>query len=201
MPVRLNTQSADFETRFAQLLSGNRDAAHDVDRDVTAILADVAARGDAALLEYTARFDRLATTAEKLRFTDTEIDAAVARCDRTTLDALEMAAMRIEAFHRRLLPQDDRFTDAVGVSLGHRWTALAAVGLYVPGGTASYPSSVLMNAIPARVAGVPRRVMVMPTPDGGYNPLALAAAATWVVLILIRRDFFSRSRRLIAIMS
>lgn len=176
MPARLNNSAAGFEDAFQTLLGAKREISQDVNHTVAGILADVASRGDAALLEYTARFDRLTLEAPQLAFSAEEIDTAIAACDRTTLDALEVAAVRIEAYHRRQLPQDDLYTDDIGVQLGHRWTALGAVGMYVPGGTASYPSSVLMNAIPAKVAGVPRRVMVMPTPDGKFNPLTLAAA-------------------------
>ncbi len=176
MPVRLNTSAAGFEDAFLTLLAAKRETSQDVNHTAAAILADVAARGDAALLEYTARLDRLTVQPSGLAFSAAQIDAAIAACDRPTLDALELAAARIEDYHRRQLPQDDLYTDAIGVRLGHRWTSLGAVGMYVPGGTASYPSSVLMNAIPARVAGVPRRVMVMPTPDGKFNPLTLAAA-------------------------
>ena len=134
------------------------------------------ARGDAALLEATRKFDRLDLDAGSLAVKPAEIDAAVRACDAKTLDALEFARDRIEIFHRRQLPKDDRFTDALGVELGWRWSAIEAVGLYVPGGTAAYPSSVLMNAVPARVAGVARVVMVVPSPDGKLNPLVLAAA-------------------------
>ena len=136
----------------------------------------MAARGDAALIEATRKFDRLELDAGGLRVTAAEIDAAVKACDATTLDALKFARDRIELFHRRQLPKDERFTDALGVELGWRWSAIDAVGLYVPGGTAAYPSSVLMNAVPAKVAGVPRVVMVVPSPDGKLNPLVLAAA-------------------------
>jgi|GWRWMinimDraft_9_1066018.scaffolds.fasta_scaffold00063_2 histidinol dehydrogenase len=176
MPVRLNTSATGFEHAFQTLIEAKRETSQDVNHTVAGILADVALRGDAALLEYTARFDRLTAQPAQLAFSAAEIDAAIAACDRPTLDALELAAGRIEAYHRRQLPHDDLYTDDIGVRLGHRWTSLGAVGMYVPGGTASYPSSVLMNAIPARVAGVPRRVMVMPTPDGKFNPLTLAAA-------------------------
>jgi histidinol dehydrogenase len=134
-------------------------------------------RGDAAVIEATRKFDRFAVDAGGLRFTPAEIDAAVAACDAATLDALAFARDRIEVFHRRQMPKDERFTDAQGVELGWRWSAVEAVGLYVPGGTAAYPSSVLMNVVPAVVAGVPRVVMVVPTPDGKIlNPLVLAAA-------------------------
>jgi histidinol dehydrogenase len=136
----------------------------------------VAARGDLALIEATRKFDRLDLKPGGLRITPAEIDAAVKACDAGTLDALKFARDRIEVFHRRQLPKDERFTDALGVELGWRWSAIDAVGLYVPGGTAAYPSSVLMNAVPARVAGVARVVMVVPSPDGKLNPLVLAAA-------------------------
>jgi len=176
MPQRLNSTAAGFETAFQALIGAKREVSEDVNQSVAEILSAVAAHGDAALLDYTARFDRLVLSPSRLAFGVAEIDAALAACDRTALDALELAAARIEAYHRRQMPQDDLYTDEIGIQLGHRWTALGAVGMYVPGGTASYPSSVLMNAIPARVAGVPRRVMVMPTPDGNFNPLTLAAA-------------------------
>ncbi len=141
-----------------------------------AIIADVAARGDAALIELTQKFDRVDLGAIGLRVTPAELDAATAACEPAALDALKLARDRIEAYHRRQLPTDDRWTDPLGVELGHRWTAIEAVGLYVPGGTAAYPSSVLMNAVPAKVAGCPRVVMVVPAPDGKLNPLVLAAA-------------------------
>jgi histidinol dehydrogenase len=136
----------------------------------------VASRGDAALIEYTRKFDRIDLTQAGLRVTAAEIDAAERACDAQALAALKLARDRIEAYHRRQLPKDDRFTDALGVELGSRWTAVEAAGLYVPGGTAAYPSSVLMNAVPAKVAGCPRLVMVVPSPDGKLVPLVLAAA-------------------------
>jgi histidinol dehydrogenase len=176
MPLRLDARSPDFQAAFAGLLAMKREVSEDVDLAAKAIIDDVVARGDAAVVEYTRRFDRLAIDASGLRLSPAEIDAAVAACDPETLAALETAHRRIEAYHARQRPSDDRFTDAVGVEMGHRWTAIEAVGLYVPGGTASYPSSVLMNAVPARVAGVPRVVMVVPSPDGVLNPLVLAAA-------------------------
>jgi histidinol dehydrogenase len=176
MPVRLDTSSADFGPLFTQFLAAKREVSADVERATRAIVDDVAARGDAALLEATKKFDRLDIDAAGLRVTPAEIDAAVKACDATTLEALKFARDRIELFHRRQLPKDERFTDALGVELGWRWSAVDAVGLYVPGGTAAYPSSVLMNAVPARVAGVPRVVMVVPSPDGKLNPLVLAAA-------------------------
>lgn len=176
MPHRLNSAEAGFADAFARLLAEKRETASDVADVVAEIIADVRARGDAAVLELTERLDRVAYTADRLRFTAAEIDAAWAECEPKTLDALKFAADRIEAFHARQMPADDRYTDASGVELGHRWTAIAAVGLYVPGGLAAYPSSVLMNALPARIAGVPRIAMTVPTPDGTLNPLVLAAA-------------------------
>src|SRR6476619_7577292 len=176
MPVRLDTRSADFGQRFKQFLAAKREVSADVERATRAIVDDVASRGDTALLEATRKFDRLEIAASGLRVTAAEIDAAVRACDAPTLDALKFARDRIEVFHQRQLPKDERFTDALGVELGWRWSAIDAVGLYVPGGTAAYPSSVLMNAVPAQVAGVPRVVMVVPSPSGELNPLVLAAA-------------------------
>jgi len=176
MPVRLDRSSADFAKRFADFLAMKREVSADIELATRAIVDDVAARGDAALIEATRKFDRLDLTAEALRVTPAEIDAAVKACDADTIEALKFARDRIEVFHRRQLPKDDRFTDALGVELGWRWSAIEAVGLYVPGGTAAYPSSVLMNAVPAKVAGVGRVVMVVPSPDGKLNPLVLAAA-------------------------
>jgi histidinol dehydrogenase len=176
MPIRLDRASADFDQRFATFLAAKREISADVEAAARAIVDDVAARGDAALIEATEKFDRLALEAATLRVAASEIDAAVEACDDATLEALKFARDRIEAFHSRQLPKDERFTDAEGVELGWRWSAIASVGLYVPGGTAAYPSSVLMNAIPARVAGVARLVMVVPAPDGKLNPLVLAAA-------------------------
>jgi histidinol dehydrogenase len=177
MPIRLDTRSSDFAGRFTAFLGTKREAAQDVEGAVRAIVAAVAARGDAALIELTNKFDRAALAPAALRVSAPEIEAATAQCDAKALAALRLAHARIEAYHRRQLPQDQRFVDAIGVELGYRWTAIAAVGLYVPGGTAAYPSSVLMNAVPAKVAGVSRLVMVVPAPDGKLNPLVLAAAA------------------------
>src|ERR1700722_3706956 len=162
MPVRLDRKNADFAERFAGFLAMKREVSADIETATRAIVDDVAARGDVALIEATHRFDRLELKAADLRIAPAEIDAAVKACDTQTLDALKFARDRIEVFHRRQLPKDERFTDALGVELGWRWSAIDAVGLYVPGGTAAYPSSVLMNAVPARVAGVPRVVMVVP---------------------------------------
>ena len=176
MPIRLDSRDPDFAQRFRALLATKREASADVENAVRAIIADVAARGDHALIELTRTFDRLDLDQAGLRVTADEIAGAHASCDRRALDALAFARDRIEAYHRRQLPKDDRFTDALGVELGSRWTAIESVGLYVPGGTAAYPSSVLMNAVPAKVAGVPRLVMVVPAPDGKLSPLVLAAA-------------------------
>jgi histidinol dehydrogenase len=176
MPIRLDSRSADFTGRFSAFLATKREVSADIEAATRAIVDDVAARGDAALLEATRKFDRLELDAGGLRITPAEIDAAMNVCDAETLDALKLARDRIEVFHQRQLPKDDRFTDALGVELGWRWSAIEAVGLYVPGGTAAYPSSVLMNAVPAKVAGVARVVMVVPSPDGKLNPLVLAAA-------------------------
>ena len=177
MVVRLSSSDAGFEARFRDLLAAKREVSVDVDDAVRDIIAGVRERGDEALLEYTARFDRLELAGpEGLRVTDAEIASARAAVSADDLAALELARDRIRSHHERQLPKDDRYTDAIGVELGSRWTAIDAVGLYVPGGTASYPSSVLMNAVPAKVAGVPRVVMVVPTPEGKINPLVLAAA-------------------------
>ena len=175
MPQRLDARTADFETRFAAFLSTKRETSEDVDAAARAIVADVRARGDAALIDYTRRFDRV-DLSNGMRVAPEEIAAARAAVKADVLSALSLAHERIRAFHERQRPVDVRFTDALGVDLGWRWTAVPSVGLYVPGGTASYPSSVLMNAVPALVAGVERIVMVVPTPDGALDPLVLVAA-------------------------
>lgn len=174
--IRLDTAEAGFEAAFAALLQDSRDTTARVDAPVAAIVADIRARGDAALVELTNRFDRQALTAATLRVTAAEIDEAVSGIDPALAAALDLAATRIEAFHRAQLPQDVQVPDPAGLVLGMRWSPLDAVGLYVPGGKASYPSSVLMNALPARVAGVARIAMCVPCPDGRLNPLVLAAA-------------------------
>jgi histidinol dehydrogenase len=176
MAIRLDTRAADFAEKFRVFLGTKREVSADVEAAAHAIVADVAVRGDQALRDYTRKFDHFDLDRAGLRVTGEEIAAALGKCERRTLDALSFARDRIEAFHRRQMPQDDRFTDALGVELGARWTAIDAVGLYVPGGTAAYPSSVLMNAVPAKVAGVPRLVMVVPAPNGVLPPLVLAAA-------------------------
>ena len=173
---RLSVGGKGFDQDFADLLHAKREHSVDVTQAVTAIIADVAAHGDKAVATYTERFDRIELAAVGLVISDGEIANARAQCNANSLEALKLAADRIEAYHKRQVPQDDHFTDGQGVELGHRWTPIEAVGLYVPGGTAAYPSSVLMNAIPACVAGVKRLVMVVPTPDGQINPLVLAAA-------------------------
>ncbi len=172
---RLAAADPGFARDFAALLA-DRDTPADVRDAVAAILADIRARGDAALIEATARFDHLTLTADRLRLSSMEIDAAVAAVPPALHAALDLAAARIEAFHRAQRPHDLALRDEAGLALGLRWMALDAVGLYVPGGKAAYPSSVLMNALPARIAGVDRIAMCVPTPDGTVNPLVLAAA-------------------------
>jgi histidinol dehydrogenase len=174
--IRIATTDPDFAIAFATLLDQARETTESVDRSVAAIIADVRGQGDAALLRYTERFDRWTPTADRLRIVSAEIDAAIAGISADLLAALDLAAERIETFHRLQVPSDLRTTDPAGLTLGMRWRPLDTVGLYVPGGKAAYPSSVLMNAIPARVAGVPRIAMCVPTPDGALNPLVLAAA-------------------------
>jgi histidinol dehydrogenase len=176
MAQRLDACDPGFARAFSTLLGAKREIAEDVDQVVRAIIDDVVARGDEAVLDYTSRFDALELTPSTLRVSDAEIDTAVAACSRDALDALALAKDRIEIYHQAQRPENFSSTDALGVTLGWRWTALESVGLYVPGGRASYPSSVLMNAVPAKVAGVPRVAMVVPTPGGDTNPLVLAAA-------------------------
>ncbi|WP_298728629.1 histidinol dehydrogenase [uncultured Ferrovibrio sp.] len=175
MPVELNASESDFAARFDALVKAKRDAEADVTATVAQIIADVRKRGDAALHELNAKFDKVDSARLGLRISEAEIDAAAAQVDKKTFQALQVAAERIRAFHARQKPSDDFYTDAQGVKLGHRWTPLDAVGLYVPGGKAAYPSSVLMNAVPAVVAGVRRVVVVVPTPGGELNPLVMAA--------------------------
>jgi histidinol dehydrogenase len=176
MPVHLNSQNADFPERFRSLLALKREVAQDVEDAVRRIVADVAVRGDTALFELTARFDRIDLVKAGLRVSVAEISSAESSCEAEALAALKLARDRIEAYHLRQIPKEERFTDALGVEMGTKWTAIEAVGLYVPGSTAAYPSSVLMNAVPAKVAGVPRLAMVVPAPEGTINPLVLAAA-------------------------
>ena len=176
MPKRLDAEDPGFDGEFTAFLGEKRETTADVNSAVTRILLDVQERGDDAVCDATALFDRFPITPETMAFSSSEISAARAGCSSDTLDALELAAERIRCFHEKQLPEGFDETDAAGLRLGYRWTAVTAAGLYVPGGTAAYPSSVLMNAIPAKVAGVERLVMVVPTPDGVVNPLVLAAA-------------------------
>ena len=176
MPLFLSTQDPDFEPRFQALLGLKREEAEDVDQAVADIIADVRARGDAAVIELTAKFDRTTLTAETMAFSPNEIAQECAKVSAADRLALELAAERIRAYHSRQMPQDAQWTDAVGAELGWRWTPVSAAGLYVPGGLASYPSSVLMNAIPAKVAGVQHLVVACPTPNDVVNPLVLLAA-------------------------
>jgi histidinol dehydrogenase len=176
MAVTLSTQASGFEASFRQLLETKRESAADVDAAVAAIVADVAHRGDSALLDYTRRFDGVDLSTAGLRLTSREIAEGAAASPAETVAALRLAAGRIESFHRRQVPASIDYVDALGVRLAARWRPIAAAGLYVPGGTAAYPSSVLMNAIPAKVAGVERLVMTVPAPRGVLNPLVLAAA-------------------------
>jgi histidinol dehydrogenase len=176
MAIELDTRSADFERRFEALLGAKRESAVEVDAAVAEIIADVRARGDAALADYSRRFDRVDVSARGLRIGASEIEAATEACEPKALEALELAYARVMSYHERQRPADVRFVDALGVELGWRWRPIEAVGIYVPGGAASYPSSVVMNAVPAKVAGCVRIAMVVPTPDGAVNPLVLAAA-------------------------
>jgi len=172
----MTTHAPDFAERFRGFLAAKRELSEDVSAAAQAIVADVIARGDAALVALSRRFDRVDLDAVGLRVSADEIERAMHDCDADSLEALGLAKARIEAYHRRQIPENGRFVDALGAELGLRWTAIEAVGVYVPGGTAAYPSSVLMNTVPAKVAGVPRIVMTVPVPDGRLNPLVLAAA-------------------------
>ncbi|RUZ60162.1 histidinol dehydrogenase, partial [Mesorhizobium sp. M7A.F.Ca.US.003.02.2.1] len=176
MAITLRQSDTDFEQRFAAFLTTKREVSADVDAAVRDIIARVRAEGDAALIDYTRKFDRADLTGLGIAVSKEDIATAYETADPKTIEALEFARDRIRSHHERQRPKDDRYTDAAGVELGWRWTAIEAVGLYVPGGTASYPSSVLMNAVPARVAGVERIVMVVPAPGGIINPLVLVAA-------------------------
>jgi len=176
MPVFLNTADTDFARQFDVLIAARGEDDRDVAETVARIIADVRARGDEAVSELTARFDQIDLAERGMRVSEAEIDAALAQVPAQAMQALQLARSRIEAYHARQLPADDRYTDAQGAELGHKWTAVDSAGLYVPGGLASYPSSVLMNAVPAKVAGVERIAMVAPTPRGEVNPLVFAAA-------------------------
>ncbi len=176
MPLRLDMRKPGFAAEFDALLAMKREVSDDVDHAVKGIISDVIERGDEALIDLSVKFDRMDLRKTGLRVSEAELDAAMGQCEQKAVDALAFAHRRIVAFHEKQRPRDERFTDAAGVELGWRWSAIQAVGLYVPGGTASYPSSVLMNAVPAKVAGVERIVMVVPTPGGVVNPLVMAAA-------------------------
>jgi histidinol dehydrogenase len=176
MAIQLSSSDADFEARFQAFLATKREVSVEVDAVVRDIIARVRAEGDAALIDYSSRFDRAELTAATLAVSRADIEAAYVAADKETVEALKLARDRIASHHKRQRPADDRYTDPLGVELGSRWTAIEAVGLYVPGGTASYPSSVLMNAVPANVAGVERIVIVVPAPSGVINPLVLVAA-------------------------
>lgn len=176
MPLRLDASAPGFDEEFSAFLGRNRDTDENVDRIAGEIVADVRKRGDAALIDYTRKFDRFDLDAAGLRISDAERESAAAKVPPAQRDALMFAAKRIETFHRALLPKDVEFTDATGTRLGARYRPIDAVGVYVPGGLAAYPSSVLMNIVPAKVAGVGRIVMVVPTPDGVLNPLVMLAA-------------------------
>lgn len=176
MTFHLNTTQADFDSQFKNLLSLKREEAPDVNLSVAKILDDVRKRGDDAVVQYTNQFDRMSITQNQLAITAAEMDVEIAKVSKEAMAALIVASDRIKVFHAKQLPEDLDYTDEAGVRLGYRWKAIQAAGLYVPGGTAAYPSSVLMNAIPAKVAGVERIVMVVPTPDGILNPLVMAAA-------------------------
>ncbi|WP_113912009.1 histidinol dehydrogenase [Roseovarius dicentrarchi] len=176
MPRFLDHAAPDFEADFTALLTAKREDSPDVDDTVAAIIADVRQRGDAAVIYLTQQFDRITLTPDTMRLTAAEVAVAADQVAPDVRAALELAASRIRAYHARQMPHDDSWTDEAGATLGWRWTPVDAAGLYVPGGTATYPSSVLMNAIPAKVAGVARLAMVVPTPDGALNPAVLAAA-------------------------
>ena len=176
MPIFLDTGAPDFAAKFETFLGSKREASEDVDAAAREILRGVETRGDEAVIAYSKKFDRVELKTETLSITAAEIDAAFKSAEKKTLDALQFAKDRIDAHHRKQVPQDQRYTDPLGVELGYRWSALESVGIYVPGGKAAYPSSVLMNAVPAVVAGVPRIAMCVPAPDGAINPLVLVAA-------------------------
>ena len=176
MPVLLNSQNSNFEKEFKKLLLAKREDSVDVDVSVREIIGGVIELGDQALIEYTKKFDRISLTTDTLRFTQSELKEQAAQVSDKDRSALELAVMRIKSYHEKQLPDDTFWTDESGVELGWRWSPVSAAGLYVPGGLASYPSSVLMNAIPAKVAGVKRLAITVPTPDNKVNPMILLAA-------------------------
>jgi histidinol dehydrogenase len=177
MPLELDTRAPNFESDFLGLLAQKREVSEEVTAAVASIIHDVRTRGDEAVAALSLKFDHVDLGKLGMRVTESELGAALRQCDQAALAALRFAKERIEAYHQKQRPADNQFTDALGVELGWRWNAIESVGLYVPGGSASYPSSVLMNAVPAKVAGVPRIVMVVPAPGGNINPLVLAAAS------------------------
>ena len=186
MPKHLSTRDADFEYALAEILNQKREESADVDEAVAAIISQVRTRGDEALFELTQKYDRLALTAENVIFTHAEIDEYCAQVSKEDREALVKASERIHAYHVRQRPANERWKDETGAELGWRWTAVSSAGLYVPGGLASYPSSVLMNAIPAKVAGVDQLAIAVPTPDGIVNPLVLFAAKLAGVDVIYR---------------
>ena len=176
MPLKLDTSNTDFENKFTRFILARREVAEDVDAATLSILTEVRKRGDTAVAEFTAKFDGIRLTPNEFAIEQEQLEESVKCCDPVTIASLQKAADRIRSFHKTLMPQSFEYYDSLGIKLGSRWTPVDAVGLYVPGGTASYPSTVLMTAIPAVVAGVQRIVMVVPTPEGIINPLLLAAA-------------------------
>lgn len=174
--LRLSTGSPDFSSRFSELLSKKREISEDVDEVVRTIISNVRTQGDKALLAYTNKFDKRDISVDGIAISKSELKKLTSDVSGKTIDALKYARDRIRSYHERMKPENDWYADSIGVELGARWTALESVGLYVPGGTASYPSSVIMNAVPAKVAGVGRIAMVVPCPDGETNPLVFAAA-------------------------
>ena len=176
MPILLNSQNSNFEKEFKKLLLAKREDSIDVDVSVREIIGGVIEFGDQALIEYTKKFDRISLTTDTLRFTQSELKEQAAQVSDKDRSALELAVTRIKSYHEKQLPDDTFWTDESGVELGWRWSPVSAAGLYVPGGLASYPSSVLMNAIPAKVAGVKRLAITVPTPDNKVNPMVLLAA-------------------------
>ena len=187
MPQRLSTSDPGFEAAFAVFLAAKRETSEDVDAAVRQIIAEVRRNGDAALVALSLRFDRLDLAKAGIRISTDDIAAAVSACAPDTLAALELARARIEGYHQRQLPRDDSYTDALGAELGARWTAIESVGLYVPGGLASYPSSVLMNAVPAKVAGVPRVAMVVPSPGGPGRVAPIVRTASFSGAVIVKR--------------
>ena len=174
--LKLRTKDADFEAQFSSFIKIKREKSEDVNASVSKILEAVKSRGDDALVEFTKSYDDFDINPAKMRIAEDDIDIAVKSCSASEIEALNLAADRIKDYHKKQMPEDLQYIDAMGVTLGYRWSPVNSVGIYVPGGMGTYPSSVLMNAIPAKIAGVKRLVMVVPTPKGNINPLVLAAA-------------------------